>query len=67
MPFSTFELMLQTGAFLQLTLILTALVSRLDILISELQMVLQNLDDTLSKLIDALVSIGCFIIVSKAQ
>lgn len=58
MPFSTFKLMLQTGAFLQLILILTALVSRLDILVGELQMVLQNLDDTLLKLIDALVSIG---------
>ena len=53
---STFTLMLQTGAFLQFILVLTALVSRLDVLVSELQTVLQNLDATVTNFVEALVS-----------
>ena len=56
---STFTLMLQTGAFLQFILVLTALVSRLDMIISELQVVLQSLDQALTNLVESLVRFPC--------
>ncbi|KAH8117525.1 hypothetical protein DFH11DRAFT_1504506 [Phellopilus nigrolimitatus] len=52
--FHSFSLMMQTGAFLQLILTLTAIVSRMDALVAEMSTVLETLSATLSLLLEAL-------------
>ncbi|EJD06009.1 uncharacterized protein FOMMEDRAFT_166306 [Fomitiporia mediterranea MF3/22] len=52
--FHSFSLMMQTGAFLQLILILTAIVSRLNAIVEELHTALETFSNTLCTLLEAL-------------
>ncbi|THH03809.1 hypothetical protein EW145_g5994 [Phellinidium pouzarii] len=52
--YHSLSLMMQTGAFLQLILTLTAIISRLDALVAELSVALETLSNSLSALLEAL-------------